>query len=99
MQRIEAETWDPERESIMEGLIMMIDNKTLERMERGTLYRTIYKIEGITAEGDLVFRLFARNRKTALKIKRANENGRADYIGVDLVPKFDHRFILPWDVD
>lgn len=77
---------------------MIFDNKALKRMERGTLFRTIYDIIGITKDGDIVFRFFARNKRTAERIKRKHI-GRAYYVCVELVPKFDHRFIFPGDVE
>lgn len=87
MTRVKAATHDAERQNIrLDGYKM-------------TTYRTIYKIEGISKDGCLVFRRFARNKKTAEKIKRHHKNGRAYYIGVELVPKFDHWYINPADVE
>ena len=34
------------------------------------MYRTIYMLESITNDGDLVYRLFAANKRTAEKLKR-----------------------------
>lgn len=77
---------------------MIIDNKALERMERGTLFRTIYEVFGLTEDGEVIFRLFARNKRTAERIRRKHI-GRAEYIYIELVPKFDHRFLSPFYVD
>ena len=59
-------------------------------------FRTIYIVEAITEEGELVMRRFARNKKIAEKIARQCKKAESVIIKAQ---KDEHRWINPEDVD
>ena len=59
-------------------------------------FRTIYIVEAITRDGELVMRRFARNKKTAEKIARQCK--KADSI-IRKLKNDDHKWINPEDVE
>ena len=59
-------------------------------------FRTIYIVEAITNDGELVMRRFARNKKAAEKIARQCK--KADSV-IRKLQKAEHNFINPEDVE
>ena len=59
-------------------------------------FRTIYIVEAITKDGELVMRRFARNKKTAEKIARKCK--KADSV-IRKLQNREHNWINPEDVE
>lgn len=59
-------------------------------------FRTIYIVEVITQDGELVMRRFTRNKKIAEKIARQYKKSE---VVISNVPKFEHKWINLEDVE
>ena len=60
-------------------------------------HRVVYMLESVTDDGDLVYRLFAANKRTAEKIARNHANSPAPVIRK--LSKSEQYWINPADVD
>ena len=59
-------------------------------------YRTIYIVEVITEDGELVMRRFIRNKKIAEKIARRYKKSE---VAISKVPHFEYKWINLEDVE
>lgn len=61
-------------------------------------FRVIYSVEEISKDGDLLYRDFAANKKTADWLKKKNTDPKKNYVEIRKLHKCEHMWVNPEDV-